>query len=117
VISPLIRPSAGSTLSLWVNYSSRSGNFDRAVVRAVDPVTGIKTLLTATGAPYDTPATPTCSATIWGTSGLVGESRHLAAGELRSLSVRRASPSRSSCAIRPTARPWGARASGSISCR
>ncbi len=54
VISPLIRPSAGSTLSLWVNYIVESGNFDRAVVRAVDPVTGIKTLLTATGALYDT---------------------------------------------------------------
>jgi hypothetical protein len=54
VISPLIRPSAGSTLTMWVNYAIESGNFDRTVVRAVDPVSGIKTLLTPTGALYDT---------------------------------------------------------------
>jgi hypothetical protein len=57
VVSPLIRPSQGSTLTLWVNYGIEAGNFDRAVVRAVDPSTGIKTLLVPnsnSAALYDT---------------------------------------------------------------
>jgi len=39
---------------MWVNYGIENGSADRAVVRAVDTTTGIKSLLTPTGATYNT---------------------------------------------------------------
>lgn len=54
VQSPIIRPTATSTMSMAVNYILESGNFDRANVRAVDAKTGEKSLLTPTGATYNT---------------------------------------------------------------
>jgi hypothetical protein len=53
-VSPTIVPTATSTLTMWVNYGIENGSFDRAVVRAVDTTTGIKSLLTPTGANYNT---------------------------------------------------------------
>lgn len=53
VQSPVIKPSAGSTMSAWVDYQIESG-FDRANIRAVDAKTGEKFLLTPTGAVYNT---------------------------------------------------------------
>jgi hypothetical protein len=49
VQSPLIKPGPGSTMTMYVNFGIESGSFDRANIRAVDPVTGAKTLLTPTG--------------------------------------------------------------------
>jgi peptidase M28-like protein len=54
VISPLIKPTASSTMTMYVNYGLQSGNFDRANVRAVDAKTGEKSPLTPTGATYNT---------------------------------------------------------------
>lgn len=56
VQSPIIKPSATSTMSMWVNYQLENGSFDRANMRAVDTTTGAKTLLTPTGAVYNTTA-------------------------------------------------------------
>jgi hypothetical protein len=58
VLSPLIKPTASSTMSMYVNYILESGNFDRANVRAVDAKTGEKFLLTPTGALYTTTSGP-----------------------------------------------------------
>jgi len=49
VQSPLIKPGPVSTMTMYVNFGIESGSFDRANVRAVDPATGAKTLLTPTG--------------------------------------------------------------------
>jgi hypothetical protein len=55
VLSPLIKPTATSTMSMYVNYILETGNFDRADVRAVDAKTGEKFPLTnPTGATYNT---------------------------------------------------------------
>ena len=54
--SPIIKPTATATMSLYVNFILENGNFDRANIRAVDAKTGEKTLLTPTGAPYNTTA-------------------------------------------------------------
>ena len=54
--SPVIKPTATSTMSMYVNYILESGNFDRANMRAVDAKTGEKFLLTPTGATYNTTA-------------------------------------------------------------
>jgi hypothetical protein len=54
VLSPVIKPTATSTMSMYVNYILESGNFDRANIRVVDQSTGAKTLLTPTGATYNT---------------------------------------------------------------
>ena len=54
VQSPVIKPGAGSTMTMYVDYGIESGSFDRANVRAVDTATGVKTLLTPTGATYNT---------------------------------------------------------------
>ena len=54
VASPVIKPTATSTMTMSVNYILESGSFDRANVRAVDQATGAKTLLTPTGATYNT---------------------------------------------------------------
>ena len=54
VVSPIIKPTPTSTMSMYVNYILESGNFDRANVRAVDVATGAKSLLTPTGATYNT---------------------------------------------------------------
>jgi len=54
VSSPLIKPTATSTMTMSVNYIIEAGSFDRANVRAVDAATGAKTLLTPTGATYNT---------------------------------------------------------------
>lgn len=54
VESPIVVPSATSTMTMYVNYIIESGSYDRANVRAVDPATGAKTLLTPTGVPYTT---------------------------------------------------------------
>ncbi|HJQ96821.1 MAG TPA: M20/M25/M40 family metallo-hydrolase [Candidatus Polarisedimenticolaceae bacterium] len=54
VQSPLIKPGAGSTMTMYVDYGIESGSFDRANVRVVDTATGVKTLLTPTGATYNT---------------------------------------------------------------
>jgi hypothetical protein len=58
VLSPLIKPTATSTMSMYVNFILESGNFDRANVRAVDGKTGEKFLLTPTGALYTTTSGP-----------------------------------------------------------
>jgi hypothetical protein len=50
----VIKPTATSTATMFVNYIIENPSFDRANLRAVDATTGEKTLLTATGAPYDT---------------------------------------------------------------
>jgi hypothetical protein len=52
ILSPVIKPAAGSTMTAYVNYSIESGNFDRANMRAVDAKTGEKFVLTPTGVPY-----------------------------------------------------------------
>lgn len=54
--SPLFTPSATSALTMSVNYAIEAGNYDRAVMRAVNPATAAKTLLTPTGAVYNTTA-------------------------------------------------------------
>jgi len=54
VQSPIIKPTPTSTMSMYVNYILESGNFDRANVRVVDVTTGEKSLLTPTGATYNT---------------------------------------------------------------
>ena len=54
VVSPVIKPTATSTMSLYVNYILETGSFDRANIRAVDQATGAKSLLTPTGATYNT---------------------------------------------------------------
>jgi hypothetical protein len=41
-------------MTMYVDYGIESGSFDRANVRAVDTATGVKTLLTPTGATYNT---------------------------------------------------------------
>jgi hypothetical protein len=51
MVSPLLKPSATSTLSMYVNYVLQSSS-DRANVRVVDAKTGGKSLLTPTGAVY-----------------------------------------------------------------
>jgi hypothetical protein len=58
VLSPIIKPTATSTMSMYVNFILESGNFDRANVRAVDAKTGEKFLLTPTGALYTTTSGP-----------------------------------------------------------
>jgi hypothetical protein len=52
--SPIIKPSATSTMSMYVNYILQTGNADRASIRAVDAKTGEKFQLTPTAAPYNT---------------------------------------------------------------
>jgi len=54
ILSPVIVPSATSSMTMYVAYTIEAGNFDRAVVRAVNVSTGVKTLLVPTGAPYTT---------------------------------------------------------------
>ena len=54
VQSPLIKPGPASTMTMYVNFGIESASFDRANVRAVDAATGAKTLLTPTGATYNT---------------------------------------------------------------
>ena len=54
VQSPVIRPTATSTMTMYVDYVIETGSYDRANVRAVDQTTGEKTLLTPAGAPYTT---------------------------------------------------------------
>ena len=54
VESPILKATAGSSMTLYVDYIIEAGNFDRAVARAVDVNTGVKTLLTPTGATYNT---------------------------------------------------------------
>jgi hypothetical protein len=56
VLSPILKPTATSTMSMYVNYILESGSFDRANVRVVDVATGAKSLLTPTGATYNTTA-------------------------------------------------------------
>jgi hypothetical protein len=58
VQSPIIKPTATSTMSMYVNFVLELGNFDRANVRAVDAKTGEKFLLTPTGALYTTTSGP-----------------------------------------------------------
>ncbi len=55
-LSPVFTPSATSAMTMGVNYGIEAGNFDRAVVRAVNPATATKSLLTPTGAVYNTTA-------------------------------------------------------------
>src|SRR5262249_14940933 len=54
--SPVIVPGAGSTMSMWVSYAIETPTiYDRAVVRAINTLTGTKTLLVPTsGALYTT---------------------------------------------------------------
>ena len=59
ILSPLITPTASSAMTMYVNYSIESGSWDRAVVRAINPATGTKTLLVPTLAPYTTTGTNT----------------------------------------------------------
>jgi hypothetical protein len=54
VLSPVIKPTATSTMLMYVNYILQPGNFDRANIRAVDAKTGEKVPLTPTGATYNT---------------------------------------------------------------
>jgi hypothetical protein len=54
MLSPVVTPTASSVMTMYVNYAIETGNFDRAVVRAVNLATGVKTLLTPTGAIYNT---------------------------------------------------------------
>jgi hypothetical protein len=54
VQSPIIKPTATTTMTMYVNYIIQSGSTDRANVRAVDTKTGEKILLTPTGATYNT---------------------------------------------------------------
>ena len=54
VLSQILKPTPTSTVSMYVNYILQSGNFDRANVRVVDVATGTKSLLTPTGATYNT---------------------------------------------------------------
>ena len=58
VLSPIIKPTATSTMSMYVNFGLETGNFDRANVRAVDAKTGEQFLLTPTGALYTTTSGP-----------------------------------------------------------
>ena len=59
ILSPIITPTASSAMTMYVNYSIESGSWDRAVVRAINPATGTKTLLVPTLAPYTTTGTNT----------------------------------------------------------
>ena len=54
VASPIIKPTATSTMTMYVNYILQGGSVDRANARAVDARTGEKFLLTPTGATYNT---------------------------------------------------------------
>ena len=54
VVSPVIKPTGTSTMSMYVNYILESGSFDRANARVMDARTGEKFLLTPTGATYNT---------------------------------------------------------------
>jgi len=60
IASPAITPSASSTMTMWVNFSiegtgtGSSNTWDRAVVRAINVATGVKTLLVPTITPYNT---------------------------------------------------------------
>jgi hypothetical protein len=59
IASPILTPGPGATMTMWVNYSIEGNGgstniYDRAVVRAVNVSTGVKTLLVPTGAPYTT---------------------------------------------------------------
>lgn len=54
VQSPVVKPTATSTMTMYVDYIIESGSFDRANLRAVDAKTGEKFLLTPAGAPYNT---------------------------------------------------------------
>lgn len=54
IVSPVVTPTGSSTMTMWVNFSIESGNFDRAVVQAINTNTGVKTLLVPTGALYTT---------------------------------------------------------------
>jgi hypothetical protein len=73
VVSPIVQPAAGSTLSLWINYNIESGPWDRAVVRVIDPATGTKTHLTpVSGAPYTTTGSTSLCDGIGGLSGWSG---------------------------------------------
>jgi hypothetical protein len=58
-LSPVLTPGAGSTMTLWVNFSIEGNlgapsRWDRAIVRAVNTTNGFKTSLTPTGVPYNT---------------------------------------------------------------
>jgi leucyl aminopeptidase len=64
ILSPVITPSATSTMTMWVNFSIEGNagapsRWDRAVVRAVNTTNGVKTLLSPTGVPYNTTGTTT----------------------------------------------------------
>lgn len=54
VASPVVVPQANSVMTMAVNYAISGPNTDRALVRAVDRRTGVKTLLVPTGQPYNT---------------------------------------------------------------
>lgn len=55
IASPIVTPGAGSTMTMWVSYAIETPTiYDRAVVRAINTLTGVKTLLVPTGAPYTT---------------------------------------------------------------
>jgi len=60
IASPTFTPSASSALTMWVNFSiegtstASSNIYDRAVVRAVNTVTGVKTLLVPSITAYNT---------------------------------------------------------------
>jgi hypothetical protein len=60
IASPVITPSGSSTMTMWVNFSiegtstGSNNTWDRAVVRAINATTGVKTLLVPTVTPYNT---------------------------------------------------------------
>jgi hypothetical protein len=64
ILSPVITPSSPSTMTMWVNFSIEGNagapsRWDRAVVRAVNTASGVKTLLAPTGVAYNTTGTTT----------------------------------------------------------
>jgi hypothetical protein len=55
VTSPVVTPNAGSTMTIWISYAIETPTiYDRAVVRAINTSTGVKTLLVPTIVPYTT---------------------------------------------------------------
>lgn len=58
IISPQVIPTSQSAMTMWVNYgiegSGGVNTADRAVVRVINQVTGVKTLIVPTGAVYTT---------------------------------------------------------------
>jgi hypothetical protein len=64
ILSPVITPAAPSTMTMWVNFSIEGNagapsRWDRAVVRAVNTISGVKTLLVPTGVAYNTTGSTT----------------------------------------------------------